>query len=655
MDRRTLANAIRALSIDAVEKAKSGHPGAPMGMADMAEVLWNDFVKHNPRNPAWVDRDRVVLSNGHASMLLYSVLHLSGYDLSIEDLKNFRQLNSKTPGHPEYGHTPGVETTTGPLGQGIATAVGMALAEKLLAAEFNRDGYPVVDHHTFVLLGDGCLMEGISHEAISLAGTWQLGKLIAMYDDNGISIDGKVQGWFSEDVPGRFRACGWHVIENVDGHNAKAVHEALAQARADSDRPTLICCKTVIGYGSPNKAGKESVHGAPLGSDEAAATKAALGWQGDPFEVPEEVYKAWDARAKGEAAEARWQELFAGYEKKYPELAAEFRRRAEGRLPEGFDRVLQNFIANEQPAKEATRKTSQRVLEAMKAVLPEMIGGSADLTHSNLTNWSAMKSVQPGANGGDYLHFGVREFAMAAIMNGLQLHGHYRPFGGTFLVFSDYMRNAIRLSALMKLPVIYVLTHDSIGLGEDGPTHQPVEHVPSLRLIPGLEVWRPANVEETAVAWTEALKRKDGPSAFILSRAGIEFHRSEDVSAVAKGAYTVLEPERKAEKLIIATGSELPLALAAAREKNAAGGAVRVVSMPCAERFDRQDAAYREAVLGVPYENRYVIEAAHPATWTKYAPYENIIGIDCFGASAPGDVLMAHFGFTVEALLNRLG
>ncbi|EHQ08042.1 transketolase [Leptonema illini] len=655
MDRKTLANAIRALSIDAVEKANSGHPGAPMGMADMAEVLWNDFLRHNPKNPNWANRDRVVLSNGHASMLLYSALHLSGYDLTIDDLKNFRQLHSKTPGHPEYGHTAGVETTTGPLGQGITTAVGMALGEKLLASEFNRDGLSIVDHHTYVLVGDGCLMEGISHEAASLAGTWKLGKLIALYDDNGISIDGEVKGWFSEDVAGRFRSYGWQVIDGVDGHDASAVAAAIAKAKADTEHPTLICCKTVIGFGSPAKAGKESVHGAPLGKDEAAATKAALGWNHDAFVIPDEVYKAWNASVKGAEAEAQWNALFAKYEAAHPDLAVEFKRRGEGRLPANFEEVVKAFLSKEQPAKEATRKTSQRVLGELKAALPEMLGGSADLTHSNLTNWSGMKSVQPGANGGNYLHFGVREFAMAAIMNGLQLHGHYRPFGGTFLVFSDYMRNAMRLSALMKLPVIYVLTHDSIGLGEDGPTHQPVEHVPSLRLIPDLDVWRPANVEETLVAWSEALKRKDGPSAFILSRSNIDFTPVTDLSAVAKGAYVAVEPSRKAEQLIIATGSELPLAIEAAKQKNASGGAVRIVSMPCAERFDRQDAAYRESILNVPYANRYAIEAAHPGLWAKYAPFENIIGIDSFGASAPGELLMKHFGFTVENLLKRLG
>lgn len=655
MDRKTLANAIRALSIDAVEKANSGHPGAPMGMADMAEVLWNDFLRHNPKNPNWANRDRVVLSNGHASMLLYSALHLSGYDLTIDDLKNFRQLHSKTPGHPEYGHTAGVETTTGPLGQGITTAVGMALGEKLLASEFNRDGLSIVDHHTYVLVGDGCLMEGISHEAASLAGTWKLGKLIALYDDNGISIDGEVKGWFSEDVAGRFRSYGWQVIDSVDGHDGSAVAAAIAKAKADTEHPTLICCKTVIGFGSPAKAGKESVHGAPLGKDEAAATKAALGWNHDAFVIPDEIYKAWNASVKGAEAEAHWNALFAKYEAAHPQLAAEFKRRGEGRLPANFEVVVKAFLAKEQPAKEATRKTSQRVLGELKAALPELLGGSADLTHSNLTNWSGMKSVQPGANGGNYLHFGVREFAMAAIMNGLQLHGHYRPFGGTFLVFSDYMRNAMRLSALMKLPVIYVLTHDSIGLGEDGPTHQPVEHVPSLRLIPDLDVWRPANVEETLVAWSEALKRKDGPSAFILSRSNIDFTPATDLSAVAKGAYVAVEPSRKAEQLIIATGSELPLAIETAKQKNASGGAVRVVSMPCAERFDRQDAAYRESILNVPYANRYAIEASHPGLWAKYAPFENIIGIESFGASAPGDLLMKHFGFTVENLLKRLG
>jgi transketolase len=655
MDRRILANAIRALSMDAVERANSGHPGAPMGMADMAEVLWNDFVRHNPKNPRWSNRDRVVLSNGHASMLLYSVLHLSGYDLTIDDIKNFRQLHSRTPGHPEYGHTPGVETTTGPLGQGITMAVGMALAEKLLASEFNREGFPIVDHYTYVLVGDGCLMEGISHEAASLAGTWKLGKLIVLYDDNGISIDGEVKGWFTEDVAARFRSYGWQVIAGVDGHDASAVAEAIRTARADTGHPSLICCKTVIGYGSPKKAGKESVHGAPLGKEEVEATRDALGWNYEPFVIPEEVYRAWNAVARGQEAESQWNSLFDRYEAAYPELASEFKRRGEGKLPENFDQVLKAFLAQEQPKKEATRKTSQRVLSAFKEVLPEMIGGSADLTHSNLTNWPGMQPVQPGANGGNYLHFGVREFAMAAILNGLQLHGHYRPFGGTFLIFSDYMRNAMRLSALMKLPVIYVLTHDSIGLGEDGPTHQPVEQLPSLRLIPDMEVWRPANVEETLVAWSEALRRKDGPTALILSRSNFEFYPADDLSAIAKGACVVLEPSRKAEQLILATGSELPLAMEAAKQKNARGGAVRVVSMPCVERFERQDAEYQEWILSVPYAQRYVVEAAHPALWAKYAPLANVIGVNSFGASAPGDILMRHFGFRVERLLEKLG
>ena len=655
MDRRILANAIRALSIDAVEKAHSGHPGAPLGMADMAEVLWNDFVNHNPQNANWANRDRVVLSNGHASMLLYSVLHLTGYDLSIDDIKAFRQLHSKTAGHPEYGYAPGIEVTTGLLGQGISMAVGLALGEKLLAAEFNRDGHRIIDHHTYVLVGDGCLMEGISHETLSLAGTWKLNKLIALYDQNGISVDGNVEGWFSEDEAGRFRSYGWNVIESVDGHDAAAVHAAIEQAKKSSDKPTLICCRTTIGYGSPSKAGKESVHGSPLGKDEASATKAALGWSYSPFEIPDEIYKAWDAKEKGAQLEADWNAAFAKYEAAYPGLAAEFRRRGDRKLPPDFDSKLDVFLTKEQPQFEATRRTSHRVLEELTAFLPEMIGGSADLTLSNLTNWKTMKSFTGDDTGGNYLHYGVREFGMSAIMNGLYGYGRFRPFGGTFLVFSDYLRNALRVSALMKFQVIYVLTHDSITLGEDGPTHQPIEQLPSLRLIPDLDVWRPANPEETLAAWRHAMKSADGPTALVLSRANVHFVHPADSKLAERGGYVIVEPGRKPDQLIIATGSELPLAVEAASQKNQKGGAVRVVSMPSVEVFERQGDDYKSSVLSVAYENRFVIEAAHQGLWTRYAPFENIVGISEFGLSAPADDLMKHFGFTVENLLSRLG
>lgn len=654
MERKTLANAIRALSIDAVDKANSGHPGAPMGMADMAEVLWNDFLKHNPGNTSWANRDRFVLSNGHASMLLYSMLHLSGYDLGIEDIKQFRQFHSKTPGHPEYGVTPGAETTTGPLGQGIANAVGMALAERLLGAHFNREGFPIVDHHTYVFAGDGCLMEGISHEIASLAGTWKLGKLIVLYDDNGISIDGEVHGWFTEDIPARFRSYGWHVVEGVDGHNAASISGALTAARGEAHKPSLICCKTVIGFGSPGKAGKESVHGAPLGKEESDKTKAALGWSHGAFEIPAEVYKAFDAKEKGKKWESEWNDLFDRYSKAHPDLAAEFKRRMKGDLPAQFHKVVGDFMTKPQPEKEATRKTSQRILDEIAGTLPELLGGSADLTHSNLTVWKGARSVKPETMHGDYMHYGVREFGMAAIMNGVSLHGGFRPFGGTFLVFSDYARNALRMASLLKKPVIYVFTHDTIGLGEDGPTHQPIEHVPSLRIIPDLHVWRPGTPEEAMVAWSHALQRNDGPSAFILSRLNINFTKVPDHTQIQRGGYTVVEPSGQPEAIVIATGSELPVAVAAANELNQAGGKVRVVSMPCVEVFEAQDEAYRNRVLGTDYGARFVIEAAHVGLWTRYAPYDNIVCINDFAASAPGEQLMSHYGFTKENLVARL-
>lgn len=655
MERRTLANAIRVLSIDAIEKANSGHPGAPLGMADMAEVLWNDFLIHNPKNPNWSNRDRFILSNGHASMLLYSLLHLTGYGLTIDDIKNFRQLNSKTAGHPEYGFAPGVETTTGPLGQGLSNAVGFALAEKMAAAEFNRPNFEIVNHYTYVFTGDGCLMEGISHEAASLAGTLRLGKLIVLFDDNGISIDGNVVNWFSENTADRFKAYGWHVIENIDGHNSDEIKTAIETAKQEETRPSFICCKTIIGYGSPKKAGSESSHGSPLGIDEARATKEKLGWNFDAFVIPNEIYDSWNAVSRGEQFEANWNQLFNEYKKAFPELAAEYERRSSHKLPASLNETIDQFLKGEQPTKEASRKTSQRVIATLKTVMPELVGGSADLTGSNLTNWPDMKTITPDSNGGEYIHFGVREFGMAGILNGMYLHGLYRPFGGTFLVFSDYMRNGIRLSALMKIPVIYVMTHDSVGLGEDGPTHQPIEHVSSLRMIPDLEVWRPATVEETTCAWLEALKRTDGPSLFALSRSNIEFNENkQSLADISKGAVVAVESPKKTDQLIIATGSELPIAIAAAKQKNEAGGSVRVISMPCVERFEKQSDEFKQSILNVDFSNRFVIEAAHPGIWTKYAPYANIVAIESFGVSAPGDVAMTYFKITVDELLKRL-
>ena len=654
--RRDRANAIRALSMDAVQKANSGHPGAPMGMADIAEVLWRDHLKHNPQNPQWADRDRFVLSNGHGSMLIYSLLHLSGYDLSIDDLKNFRQLHSKTPGHPEYGYTPGVETTTGPLGQGIANAVGFALAEKVLGAQFNRPGHQIVDHHTYVFLGDGCMMEGISHEVCSLAGTLGLGKLIAFYDDNGISIDGEVHGWFTDDTPARFEAYGWQVIRNVDGHDAEEIQTALQTARAESERPTLICCKTVIGFGSPNKQGKEECHGAPLGNDEIAATRAQLGWNHGPFEIPADIYAEWDAKAAGAAREAEWNERFAAYAAAHPQLAAEFKRRMAGELPADFAEKAAAYVADVAAKGEtiASRKASQNALNAFGPLLPEFLGGSADLAGSNLTLWKGCKGVEAGDASGNYLFYGVREFGMSAIMNGVALHGGFIPYGATFLIFMEYARNAVRMSALMKQRVLYVFTHDSIGLGEDGPTHQPIEQLASLRGTPNLDTWRPADAVESAVAWKFAIERADGPSALIFSRQNLPHQaRSEQQLAdIARGAYVLKDCAGEPELILIATGSEVGLAMQAAAKLEEQGRQVRVVSMPSTSVFDRQDAAYKQAVLPVEVGARIAIEASHADYWYKYVGLEGrIIGMTTFGESAPAPALFEEFGFTVENIV----
>ncbi len=656
-DRRELANAIRALSMDAVQKAKSGHPGAPMGMADIAEVLWNDFLRHNPNNPKWWDRDRFVLSNGHGSMLIYSLLHLSGYDLSMEDIKNFRQLHSKTPGHPEYGYTPGVETTTGPLGQGITNAVGMALAEKVLAAQFNRDGHHVIDHYTYVFLGDGCLMEGVSHEACSLAGTLGLGKLIAFWDDNGISIDGHVDGWFTDDTPARFEAYGWHVVRNVDGHDPEAIAKAIREARSVNDKPSLICCKTVIGYGAPNLCGSHDCHGAPLGEDEVAATRENLGWKYPPFEIPDEIYAGWDAREKGARAEAAWNEKFAAYKAAHPDLAAELERRMKGEFPADWAEKARAVIADmvARNDKMATRKASQAAINAYAPLLPEMLGGSADLTGSNNTDWKGSVSITNTVADGNYIHYGVREFGMAAMMNGMALHGGFIPYGGTFLVFSDYARNALRMSALMKLRTIYVFTHDSIGLGEDGPTHQPIEHVASLRMIPNMSVWRPCDLVETAVAWKAALERSDGPTSLILTRQNLEPQsRTEaQVADIARGGYILRDCEGTPELILIATGSEVALAMGAAEVLAGEGRKVRVVSMPSTDVFDAQDAGYREQVLPAAVTARVAIEAGVTDFWRKYAGLEGrVVGIDRFGESAPASDLFKHFGFTVDNVVK---
>ncbi|WP_313485068.1 transketolase [Stutzerimonas kunmingensis] len=653
--RRERANAIRALSMDAVQKANSGHPGAPMGMADIAEVLWRDHLKHSPTNPQWADRDRFVLSNGHGSMLIYSLLHLTGYDLTIDDLKNFRQLHSKTPGHPEFGYTAGVETTTGPLGQGLANAVGFAVAEKVMAAQFNRDGHKIVDHNTYVFMGDGCLMEGISHEVCSLAGTLGLNKLIAFYDDNGISIDGEVHGWFTDDTPRRFEAYGWQVIRNVDGHDADEIQMAIETARK-SDRPTLICCKTIIGFGSPNKQGKEESHGAALGDAEIALTREALGWKHGPFEIPAEIYAEWDAKQKGADAENEWNKRFAAYETEFPALASEFKRRMAGELPADFADKASEFIREVATKGEtiASRKASQNCLNAFGPLLPELLGGSADLAGSNLTLWKGCKPVVAEDASGNYMYYGVREFGMAAIMNGIALHGGLIPYGATFLMFMEYARNAVRMSALMKQRVLYVFTHDSIGLGEDGPTHQPIEQLTSLRTTPNLDTWRPADTVESAVAWKHAVERKDGPSALIFSRQNLPFHvrDNETEAAIARGGYILKNCAGEPELILIATGSEVSLAVQAADKLTEQGRKVRVVSMPCTSVFDAQDAAYKQQVLPVEVGARIAVEAAHADYWYKYVGLDGrIIGMTTYGESAPANQLFEEFGFTVDNIL----
>jgi transketolase len=655
--RKVLANAIRALSMDAVQKANSGHPGAPMGMADIAQVLWNDFLKHNPNNPKWVDRDRFILSNGHGSMLIYSLLHLTGYDLPMDELKQFRQLHSKTPGHPEYGYTPGVETTTGPLGAGISNAVGMAIAERTLAAQFNRDGHDIVDHYTYCFLGDGCLMEGISHEACSLAGTLGLGKLIAFWDDNGISIDGHVEGWFTDDTPKRFEAYGWHVIANVDGHDSDAIHAAIAAAKAVTDKPTMICCKTIIGFGSPNKSGSHDCHGAPLGDAEIAAAREFLGWPHAPFEIPSDVYAGWDAKEAGAAREAAWNEKFSAYAKAYPELAAEYERRVlKGDLPADFEEKAQAFIQACQDKAEgiASRKASQNAIGAFGAMLPELLGGSADLAGSNLTLWSGSKGIQDDA-AGNYVYYGVREFGMSGIMNGVSLHGGFINYGATFMMFMEYARNAVRMSALMGIQNIFVYTHDSIGQGEDGPTHQPVEQLANLRMTPNMAVWRPCDAAETAVAWKAAIERRTAPTSLIFSRQNLkaQVRSAEQLANVAKGAYVLQDCVGTPELILIATGSEVQLAMEAAAALTEQGKQVRVVSMPSNTEFDKQDAAYKESVLPRAVTKRIAIEAAHTDFWYKYVGFEGtVVGMTTFGESAPGNVLLNHFGFTVENVLN---
>ncbi|ENH9243894.1 TPA: transketolase [Vibrio cholerae] len=658
MNRKQLANAIRALSMDGVQKANSGHPGAPMGMADIAEVLWRSHLNHNPQNPNWADRDRFVLSNGHGSMLIYSLLHLSGYQLSIDDLKNFRQLHSKTPGHPEYGYAPGIETTTGPLGQGITNAVGMAIAEKALAAQFNKPGHDIVDHFTYVFMGDGCLMEGISHEACSLAGTLGLGKLIAFWDDNGISIDGHVEGWFSDDTPKRFEAYGWHVIPAVDGHDADAINAAIEAAKAETSRPTLICTKTIIGFGSPNKAGSHDCHGAPLGNDEIKAAREFLGWEYAPFEIPADIYAAWDAKQAGASKEAAWDEKFAAYAKAYPAEAAEYKRRVAGELPANWEAATSEIIANLQanPANIASRKASQNALEAFGKLLPEFMGGSADLAPSNLTMWSGSKSLTAEDASGNYIHYGVREFGMTAIINGIALHGGFVPYGATFLMFMEYARNAMRMAALMKVQNIQVYTHDSIGLGEDGPTHQPVEQIASLRMTPNMSTWRPCDQVESAMAWKLAIERKDAPSALIFSRQNLaqQPRSAEQVANIAKGGYILKDCAGQPELILIATGSEVELAVAAYEQLSAEGKAVRVVSMPSTDAFDKQDAAYREAVLPAAVTKRIAIEAGIADFWYKYVGFGGrIIGMTSFGESAPAGELFKLFGFTTENVVKQ--
>ena len=656
--RKTLANAIRVLSMDAVQKANSGHPGAPMGMADIAEVLYNDFMRHNPANPEWSNRDRFVMSNGHGSMLPYSVLHLSGYDVTIEDLKNFRQLHSKTPGHPEHGYTPGIETTTGPLGQGVTNAVGMAIAERALAAEFNRDGFNIVDHFTYVFLGDGCMMEGISHEACSLAGTLGLGKLIAFWDDNGISIDGKVEGWFLDDTPARFEAYGWHVIE-VDGHDADEIKIAIEAARAITAKPSLICCKTIIGFGSPNKAGGHACHGAPLGEEEVALVRIELNWEHPAFEIPEEVYKGWGHRDRGQHQEDAWTQKFSDYKDGHLELAIEFERRISGELPHQWQEAAQAFIAGLDEAAEdkATRQASLASIEAYSPLLPELFGGSADLGCSNLTEWSGFKPMQAESPAANYINYGVREFGMSAILNGIVLHGGFIPFGATFLVFSEYARNALRMAALMKIQSIFVYTHDSIGLGEDGPTHQAIEQIPTLRMIPNMNLWRPCDTVETAVSWKAAIERRDGPSCLVFSRQALK-HQSrsaEQIEAISRGGYILRDCEGTPDAIIIATGSEIELAVAACEAEALENEKIRVISMPCTAVFDRQPQDYRDSVLPPSVSARVVVEAAVTAGWYKYVGLDGIvIGIDTFGESAPAKELFAYFGFTVDKVVEAV-
>lgn len=657
--RKELANAIRALSMDAVQKANSGHPGAPLGMADIAEVLWNDFLKHNPANPKWFDRDRFVLSNGHGSMLIYSLLHLTGYDLSMEDLKNFRQLNSKTPGHPEYGYAPGVETTTGPLGQGIANAIGMAISERTLAAQFNRPGHEIVDHRTYTFMGDGCMMEGISHEACSLAGTLGLGKLTALYDDNNISIDGEVGGWFTDNTPQRFAAYGWHVVENVDGHDPEALKKAIEEAHQVTDKPSLICCKTIIGYGSPNKQGKEDCHGAPLGDEEIKLTRAALGWSHAPFTIPDDIYNGWNAKDQGAASESAWDNKFEAYRKAHPELADEFNRRMNGELPANWQENASAFVnaTNDKAEKIATRKASQNSLNGYGPLLPELIGGSADLAGSNLTIWSGSKGIQDEASG-NYIYFGVREFAMCAIANGIALHGGFIPYTSTFLIFSEYARNALRMAALMKQQSVYVFTHDSIGLGEDGPTHQPIEQAATLRMIPNMSLWRTCDAVETAVAWKYAIENQTGPTSLLLSRQGLpHMERSTDQLAnIAKGGYILSDCGcSNPDAIIIATGSEVELAVNAAKAMADKGKKIRVVSMPSVDAFEAQDEAYRQSVLPENITARVVVEAGVTAGWYKYAGTRGkVIGLDRFGESAPAGELFKMFGFTVDNVVGAI-
>ncbi|KMT64891.1 transketolase [Catenovulum maritimum] len=657
--RKDLANAIRALSMDGVQKAKSGHPGAPMGMADIAQVLWCDFLNHNPTNPKWSDRDRFVLSNGHGSMLIYSLLHLSGYALPIEELQQFRQLHSKTPGHPEYGYTEGVETTTGPLGAGISNAVGFAIAEKTLAAQFNREGHDIVDHFTYCFLGDGCLMEGISHEACSLAGTLGLGKLIAFWDDNGISIDGHVEGWFTENVPGRFESYGWHVIADVDGHNPEAIAAAIEEAKSVTDKPTMICCKTIIGFGSPNKSGSHDCHGAPLGDEEIAAAREFLNWPHAPFEIPSDVYAGWDQKEAGTAKQSAWEAKFEAYKAAYPELAAEYERRViKGDLPADFAEKANAFIAETQAKGEniASRKASQNTIEAFGALLPELLGGSADLAGSNLTLWSGSKGIQDDA-AGNYIFYGVREFGMSGIMNGISLHGGFINYGATFMMFMEYARNAVRMSALMGIQNIFVYTHDSIGQGEDGPTHQPVEQLANLRLTPNMSTWRPADATEAAVAWKAAVERQNAPTSLIFSRQGLpaQARTAEQVANIEKGAYVLVDCEGTPEVILIATGSEIGLAVASAKALEAAGTKTRVVSMPSCDFFDAQSAEYKESVLPAAVTKRVAIEAAHTDFWYKYVGFAGgMVGMRTFGESAPGGELYKHFGFTVENVVETV-